>query len=113
MDNAFVIQPVCLRLKSSLSLFSKSCKTCCVVDSDLGEHLSVESDASLLETVHKCRIVHTIHLAGSGNSCDPELSEITLLESSADISVVAGLHYGFLSHLEMLALCAPVTLSEL
>mgnify|MGYP003528559783 FL=1 len=78
---------------------------------DLSKHLSIEFDSGFLQTVHKGGVVHTVYLALCGNTSDPQRSEISLLLLSADVCVVTALHYGLLSHLEVLGLGAPVTLS--
>ena len=102
-----------LILKSSLSLLNDSSETSRVADSYLGKHLSVQVDACLVNAVHEAGVVDAVHLACSGDSCDPESSEISLLLLSADVSILTALHNSLLSHLKMLALRTEVALSEL
>ena len=97
-------------LEGSLCLLYESCECSLILDSDLREHLSVEVDACSLEAAHELRVVDAVCLCLSIDTSDPELSELSLLLLSADVSVVTALHYGLLSHLEVLGLCAPVTL---
>ena len=100
-------------LQGSLSLLAQSSESSLVGDSDLGEHLTVEVDACLLQTVHEGGVVHTVSLAAGGDTGDPQTTEVALLHATAGECVVAALHDGFLSHLKVLGLAAPVTLSSL
>ena len=52
-------------------------------------------------------------LAGGGNSGDPELSEVALLQLSADIGIVARLHDLLMGHLVVVLLGAPEALGLL
>ena len=103
----------CQLLTGSFRGLNESGESGRIADGDLGEHLSVERHAGLLKTVHELRVVDAVELAGGRDSGDPEAAEIALSLTAADIGVVAGLHDSFLGHLEVLASCAPVTLSEL
>ena len=96
----------------SFSFFNESGKCLFVVNSKLCEHFSVEVDTCFFKSVHESAVVHAVNLSLSRNSGDPELTEISLLELSANESVVTALHYGLLSHLEVLALGAPIALSS-
>ena len=100
-------------LKRSLCLVAKRSEAGSVAYCYLGEHLAVQGDVRLLETVDECRVVHSVELAGSGDPCDPESSEVSLLKASADVCILTALPNGFLGGFEELALSAPVALSEL
>ena len=80
---------------------------------DFRQHLAVQGDASLLAAVHELGVVDAVHLACSGNTSDPQLTELSLLLLSADVSIVTGLHDSLFCHLEVLALAAPVALCQL
>lgn len=54
----------------SLGLLGQGGKGGSIVDRQLGEHLAVQVDASLLQAVHKLGIVHAVQLAGGGNTGD-------------------------------------------
>ena len=99
-----------VRLKSCLCGFAERSESFLVGNSDFSEHLAVEVNTGYLETMHESRIVHAVYLSLSGNTGDPQCAEISLLLLTADVCVVTALHYGLLSHLEVLALGAPVTL---
>ena len=96
-------------LKCSFCLFDKRCERFLVAYGELGEHLAVEVDAGLLETVHESRIVDAVDFRLCGDPRDPESTEISLFELASHECVVAALHDGFFGHLEMLRFGAPVT----
>ena len=83
------------------------------MNSDLGEHLSVEGDARFFQAVHEGGVVHAVCFAASRDSGDPQSSEITFFRFAADVSLLTGFVDGFLSGFEQFALSAPVAFSEL
>ena len=97
-------------LQCGFSLLAESGESGRIVYGDLGEHLAVEGDVSLLQTVDECRIVHIIQLAGCADTGYPKSAEISLFETSADISVLTGLPDRFLGGFEQSAFAAPVAL---
>ena len=106
------ITEICSLLKCSLCLLADCCECFLIGNCKLSEHLTVEIDTSNLKTVHKGGIVHSVYLCLCGNSGDPERTEISLFLFTACESIVAALHNGLFSHLEVFALCAPVTFCE-
>ena len=86
-------------LEGSLGLLGQSGESGGIADGDLGEHLAVEIDAGLLQTVDERGIVHAVELRGSGDSGDPQAAEVTLLLLAADLSVLAALHDSLLAGL--------------
>ena len=56
-----------ITLQGSLSLLAQSGESLLVGNSDLGQHLTVQSDACLLQTVHEGGVVHTVSLAAGGD----------------------------------------------
>ena len=105
--------PIYVQLESCLCSFNESCESFLVGYCDFSEHLTVEVNTSNLEAVHELGVVHTVNLSLSGDTSDPQSAEFSLLLLTADVCVVAGLHNGLLSHLEVLGLGTPVTLGSL
>ena len=66
-------------LQSGLGLVAQSGEGG-VGDGDLSQHLAVEIDPGLLQTVHQTGIVQTVDLGGGADTGDPELAEISLAE---------------------------------
>ena len=100
-------------LQRSLRLLGESGECGGVGNGDLGEHLPVEVDAGLLETVDERGVVHAVLLAGGGDTGDPDSAEVTFLLLSADVGIVAGLHDRFLRGAEQLGLATVVALRQL
>ena len=63
--------------------------------------------------MHEGGVVHAVHLAGSGDTGDPQAAEVTLLQLAAGVSVGQGLHDGLVRHLEVLGLGTPIALGQL
>ena len=103
---------VAQKLESSLCLLAESGESSGIMDSGLGEHLAVHVDTGELEAVHEGGVVHAVCLGGGADTGDPQLTEVSLLQLAADVSVAAGLHDSLLGHLEVLGLGAPVALSQ-
>ena len=53
-----------------------------------------------LQAVHEGGIVHAVGLDSGGDTGDPQLTEVPLLQSAADVSVGQGLHDLLVGHLE-------------
>ena len=85
----------------------------CVGDGQLGQSLAVHLDAGLLEAVHKAGIVDAVGSDGRGNTGNPQLTELSLLQLTANVSVNAGLCNSLLGHLKVTGLGTPVGLCEL
>ena len=60
------------------------------MDSHLGEHLSVDLDAGLLEAVHQSAVRDVVHSCSSVDAGDPESSELSLAELSAHLCGTQG-----------------------
>ena len=100
-------------LQSSLGLLHQSGESSLVGDSDLSQDLAVQVDLSALQTVHEAGVVDAHGSNSSGNTSDPQLTEFSLLQLTANIGVSAGLHNSLLGHLEVGGLGAPVGLCQL
>ena len=77
-----------LSAESSLCLLYKRRKACCICDRDIGKDLTIEFDAGLLKSVHEPGVAHIVETAGSVDTNDPKLPEISLLVSSVTVSIV-------------------------
>ena len=84
-----------------------------IADGHLGQHLAVDLDAGDLQTVHEGGVVQTVGLHSGGDTGDPQLTEVPLLQAAAHIGLGQRLHDLLVGHLEMLGLGAPVALSQL
>ena len=60
------------------------------MDGDLGKHLAVDGDATLLEAVHEDGVGDVIDAAGGIDSLDPEFAIVPLDETTGDVSVTEG-----------------------
>ena len=58
-----------------------------IVDSDVGEHLAVDGDVLLLETIHQHGVAHVVHAGSRIDAGDPQTTEITLAQATAHIGV--------------------------
>ena len=101
------------KLQSSLSGSNQSLESRLVVYSQICQHLTVDVNTSLLQTVHEGAVVHAVSLGSSGDTGDPQSAEISLLVLTADVCVTQGLHHCFVCSAEQLGLCTKVTLRKL
>ena len=98
--------------KSSLCLLAESGESNGIMDSGLGEHLAVHVDAGELQAVHEGGIVHSVHLAAGADTGDPQLTEISLLALTSNVSIAKGLHNSLIGHLIVLGFASPITLGH-
>src|SRR5215207_143435 len=70
-----------------------------VADGDVREHLAVELDACLLETMHELAVAHALLTGGGVDAHDPEPAEVTLLVAAVAIRVGVRLEQGLLGPL--------------
>ena len=73
---------------------------------------SVKVYVGKLKTVHKRAVRHTVKTASSVYSCDPELTEVSLLASSSDERIVERFHYRLAGTSVKFALSSKVTFGE-
>ncbi|EJX04957.1 hypothetical protein EVA_06934 [gut metagenome] len=99
--------------QSLLGSLNQSCKASLIMDSHLAQHLAVQLDTSLLQTIHKARVVHTQRANCIVDAGDPQIAILALLQLTANESVVAALHDLLFCHLEMARFAAIVALSQL
>jgi hypothetical protein len=99
--------------KGSFCLLGESGESGRIADSDLRQHLAVQGDIRLLQTVHKGGIVHAVQLSSGIDTSDPQAAEIALALAAANISILTGLHNRLFSGLKQLGLGTEVTLSQL
>ena len=102
-----------MQLKCSLSLLSQCSECSLVVYSQVSQHLAVQVDTSLLQTVHETAVVDIAGLASCRDAGDPQTTEVTLLVLTADVSVLQALHYSLVGYTVVGRLGTPVTLSTL
>jgi hypothetical protein len=74
---------------SSLGLFNKGGKTCCIMDREIRENLAVHFDAGLAKPLNKSAVGES-QLAGcSIDALDPQGAEIALLGAPVAVGVLA------------------------
>ena len=84
-----------VKLERCFCFFSKLCECCCIVHCQISKYLSVKVDTCLVKAVHKLAVRHTVVSCCCIDSGDPMTTEISLLQSSANVCIVQRLHYGF------------------
>ena len=102
-----------LCLQSLLCCVAQLCEVCSVVDRDLGEHLAVDVDAALLQTIDQLAVAHAVLSCCSVDSGNPQSSVLSLLHLSSNICGSERSHNCRISCSEVLALLAVETLSLL
>ena len=84
-----------------------------IVDGDLGEHLAVDDDAGLLQTIHEFGVGDVVGAASGIDSLDPEFAIIALDEAAGIIRIAEGVANLFLRGLEEKVLGAEITFGGL
>jgi len=79
-----------------------------VCDCKLTEHLSVDLNATDGESVDELAVLDVAVGASSGDSDDPESSEISLTSATVAEGVLPRFHHLFVSALEYVLLTAPI-----
>lgn len=104
--------PADLLGKLSFCCFNQRCKSCCIIDCHLGEHLAVDRDIRKLQSIHKLTIRNTVHPACRINPGNPELPELPLSLLAPCEGGCQRSHDSLLCHAVLFASCAAVTLSQ-
>ena len=74
--------------QSSLRDLDQRGKSLGVVDGHVGEHLTVELDASLVEAIHKHGVGHTVDTSSSVDAGNPETTNLALLVATIAVLVL-------------------------
>lgn len=82
-------------------------------DGDVGEHLTVENDVRLLETVDELAITKSAHTNSGVDADDPEATEISFPRATVARRVNVGAKHGLLDCSQELATTAAETLGAL
>ena len=82
-------------------------------DGDLGEHLAVDDDTGLLQTIHEFGVGDVVGAASGIDSLDPEFAIIALDEAARIIRIAEGVANLFLRGLEEKVLGAEITFGGL
>lgn len=64
-----------------------------VVDRELGEHLTIDFNSFLCESIDKVIVFRVALLASSGDTYNPLSAKISLLSSAVTESVLTALHH--------------------
>ena len=96
-----------------LRLFAQRGEGRGVVDGELGEHLAVDLDASLLQAVHQLGVAQVVHPGAGVDAGDPQAAEVALLELAADVGVSEGAANLLTGGAILLGFCAKIALGEL
>lgn len=100
-------------LKCSLCLLNQCAECSIVVDCQFGQHLAVDFDASLLQTVHETAVIDVTSLASCRDTGNPQTAEVALLVLTADVSILEGLHNRLIGSSKVGGLSAKVALCTL
>src|SRR5690606_38321138 len=87
----------------ALRLFGQRGKTRRVVHGDVRQHLAVQGDAGLEQTIHEAAVAHAVDAGSRIDAGDPQRAEIALLLLATDVRVLAGLDDRLLGDAEDLA----------
>ena len=100
-----------LLVKSLFCLGAERGKSFGVVNRHIGKHLTVKIDIGYLKTVHKTGVGDIVNAGCGVDTSDPKLTEVTLFESSAYVSVLHRLHDSLSCYSVKLGLGAEIALS--
>ena len=64
----------------------------CIVDSHIGEHLAVELDAGLLQTVHETGVRNAVDAGSRVDAGDPQTTDLALLVAAVALHALHRLH---------------------
>ena len=101
--------------QSGLSLLrelDESLETGCVVDGDLGEHLTVQDHAGVDETSHELGVADALGAGRGADASNPELTEVALLQLAVDCRKATGAIDGLSCLTEILTARTAKTLGE-
>ncbi len=70
-----------------LNLSNDGLESLGVVQSQVGEHLAVDLDASLGQRTHQLAVAHAFHASGSVDTLNPQASEVALLVTTITLSI--------------------------
>ncbi len=84
--------PTCLYIcfslrKSLLHLAYDSLESLGVVHCEVGEHLAVDLDASLVKVTHQLRVAHAFETSGSVDTLNPQCTEGALLVTTVAVCI--------------------------
>ena len=101
------------QLGSSLSdRLGNLCKSCRIIHSEVCEHLSVQLDAGLFQTVDKRAVRESVQSDSRINPRDPENPEVSLLLSPVAIGITEPLVHSLCRRPEETMLAAPESLCK-
>ena len=81
-----------------LYLLNDGLESLWVVDGEVGENLTVNLDASLVESTHQNRVAHTLETCSGIDTLNPQSAESALLVAAVTISVCETLLPGILGY---------------
>ena len=83
-----------------------------VVYCEVGEHLTVNLDTSLVQGTHQLAVAHILQTSGSIDTLYPECTESAFLVTTVAIGVCKTFLPGILSYGPNILPCAEITLGE-
>ena len=84
-----------------------------VVHGQVSQHLAVDFDVLLLQTVDKGGIAHAAQAGGGVDTDDPQAAEVALAQFAAGVGVAQGAAHLFAGSAVLLGFASPVTLRQL
>ena len=74
----------------------------------LGEHLAVDIDVLLLQSIHKGRIVGAVFAASRVNTGNPQLTELAFTLFASDVGILQRFDNRLFSHAIELGFCSEI-----
>ncbi len=99
--------------QGSLGLFYQQSKHGFIVNSQIGQDLTVDLDSSLLQTRNKAAVGQTVQTRTGVDTGNPQGTELTLTLTTVTVRVLTGLGYRLLSNAEHTTAGTVVTFSQL
>ena len=99
--------------ESLLGDLNKLGETGGIVHSQVSEHLAVDFDVLLLQTVDERGIAHTVQPGSSVDTGDPQATEIALAEFTSDERITQAAGNLFFRGAVLLGFCSPVAFRQL
>ena len=96
-----------------LSGFHQARESLGIVNSQLGKHLAVYLYAGIFKAVNKLAVADAVDAGRSIDTRNPQGTEISLLELSANKGISLRFHNCLICYTELLAFCAVVAFGQL
>jgi hypothetical protein len=93
-------------------LINDAAKSSLVVHRDIGQHLAVDLDGSLLQAVGELAVGQAQFTCSGVDTGDPQTAEHALLGTAVTVGILPSLHHRLLGDAEDIAAAAAETLGQ-